>query len=81
MDDKRTFEENFLRLEEIIKELEKGDASLEESLSLFEEGVQRGRVCSKQLDAAEARMKKLVVSEEGEAAIVPLDLEADDEGA
>ncbi|NLY51690.1 MAG: exodeoxyribonuclease VII small subunit [Firmicutes bacterium] len=80
MDEKKTFEENFARLEQIIKVLEKGDVSLEDSLSLFEEGVQLVRRCSKQLDTAEARIAKLVVTEEGEPSIVPLNLDADDEG-
>ncbi len=80
VDEKKTFEENFARLEQIIKVLEKGDVSLEDSLSLFEEGVQLVRRCSKQLDTAEARIAKLVVTEEGEPSIVPLNLDADDEG-
>ncbi|NLA58522.1 MAG: exodeoxyribonuclease VII small subunit [Firmicutes bacterium] len=80
MDEKKTFEENFARLEEIIKELEKGDVSLEESLSLFEEGVQLVRRCSRQLEAAEARIAQLVVNEAGEPSIVPFDLDVDGEG-
>ena len=35
---KKTFEENMARLEEIVALLEKGDAQLSQSLSLFEEG-------------------------------------------
>ena len=80
VDEKKTFEENFARLEEIIKELEKGDVSLEESLSLFEEGVQLVRRCSRQLEAAEARIAQLVVNEAGEPSIVPFDLDVDGEG-
>ena len=80
VDEKKTFEENFARLEQIIKVLEKGDVSLEDSLSLLKRGVQLVRRCSKQLDTAEARIAKLVVTEEGEPSIVPLNLDADDEG-
>ena len=36
---KKTFEENMARLEEIVALLEKGDAQLSQSLSLFEEGT------------------------------------------
>ncbi|HHV93797.1 MAG TPA: exodeoxyribonuclease VII small subunit [Firmicutes bacterium] len=79
MDERNTFEENFARLEQIIRELEQGDVALEKSLSLFEEGIQLVRRCSRQLDAAEARIAKLVVDEEGEPRIVPFSLEADDE--
>lgn len=77
MGDQRTFEENLSRLEEIIGQLEKGDVPLSDSLSLFEEGVQLVRRCSKQLDAAEARIAKLVTNEQGEVKIVPLDLEGE----
>lgn len=79
MDERNTFEENFARLEQIIRELEQGDVALEKSLSLFEEGIQLVRRCSRQLDAAEARITKLVVDEEGEPRIVPFSLEVDDE--
>lgn len=75
MDTQKTFEENLTRLEEIIGQLEKGDVPLSDSLSLFEEGVQLIRRCSKQLDTAEARIAKLVTDEQGEAKIVPLELE------
>ena len=80
VDEEKTFEENFGRLEQIIRELEQGDVSLEEPLTLFEEGVQLVRRCSKQLDAAEARIAKLVINEEGEPCTLPLNVEADDEG-
>ena len=36
---KKSFEENMARLEEIVALLEKGDAQLSQSLSLFEEGT------------------------------------------
>ena len=38
-EEKLTFEQAMGRLEEIVKRLERGDAPLEESLSLFEEGT------------------------------------------
>ena len=36
---KKTFEQAMIRLEEIVTQLEKGEAPLEESLKLFEEGM------------------------------------------
>ena len=36
---KQTFEQNMTRLEEIVTALERGDAPLEESLALFQEGT------------------------------------------
>ena len=42
---KRSFEESMARLEEIVTQLEKGEAPLEESLKLFEEGTGLVRLC------------------------------------
>ncbi|MCD8145832.1 MAG: exodeoxyribonuclease VII small subunit [Clostridiales bacterium] len=56
---RKTFEESMLRLEEIVTQLEKGDATLEESMTLFEEGTKLAAACAKQLDAAEQKVLKL----------------------
>lgn len=56
---KKTFEESMLRLEEIVSRLEKGDATLEESITLFEEGTKLAAACAKQLDSAEQKVVKL----------------------
>ena len=48
-----TFEQNMQRLEQIVRSLERGDAPLEESLKLFEEGTALVRSCGKLLDEAE----------------------------
>ena len=47
---KKTFEENMARLEEIVVLLEKGDAQLSQSLSLFEEGTRLAAACRTELD-------------------------------
>lgn len=59
-----SFEEALGRLEEIVKTLEDGESSLEESLSLFEEGVRMARLCSRRLDAAETRIRMLLERDE-----------------
>jgi exodeoxyribonuclease VII small subunit len=46
-----TFEQNMARLEQIVRTLERGDAPLEESLKLFEEGTGLVRSCGALLDA------------------------------
>ena len=51
-EEKLTFEQAMGRLEEIVKRLERGDAPLEEALSLFEEGTRLLGGCSAQLDSA-----------------------------
>ena len=50
---KVTFEQAMARLEEIVKQLEQGDAPLEDALALFEEGTRRMKKCTTQLDKAE----------------------------
>lgn len=60
------FEQRLKRLEGIVQRMEQGDLQLEESLKLFEEGVQISRDCSKQLTEAEAKVKLLLsVDEKG----------------
>lgn len=54
------FEKKLSRLEEIVHKMEKGDLALDESLKLFEEGVQLSRDCHQRLNEAEAKVKLLV---------------------
>ena len=60
-----TFEESLERLEEIVGQLEAGDAPLEEGLSLFEEGVALSRRCHQLLSKVEQRIQQLVREEDG----------------
>ena len=75
------FEVSLERLEAVVDRLESGDLQLEDSLEAFEEGVRLSRVCSKQLEAAEARIE--VLSREGDRWLSePLDPEdSRDEGS
>ncbi len=65
MAETKTFEEQLAELEEIVRRLEQGRVSLDESLSLFERGVKLTKSCQKILDTAEKRVK-ILVSEDGE---------------
>ena len=60
-----TFEQNMARLEQIVRSLERGDAPLEESLNLFEEGTGLVRACGKLLDEAELQVKQVMVGLDG----------------
>lgn len=60
-----TFEENIHRLEQIVRAMEKGDVSLEESLKLFQEGTELVRTCQKLLEEAELQVKKITVAADG----------------
>lgn len=57
---KLTFEEAMARLDAIVSQLERGEAPLEESLALFEEGTKLMKQCGAQLDKAEQKVTKLL---------------------
>ena len=64
--EKLTFEQAVTRIDEIVTLLEKGDAQLDKSLALFEEGVKLIETCGRLLDDAEqtvVRLQKAVSSE------------------
>jgi exodeoxyribonuclease VII small subunit len=63
--EKVTFEEALKRLEEIVLKLENGNAKLDESLSLYEEGVRLTALCNKMIEDAENRIKILSKDESG----------------
>lgn len=48
------------RLEAIVKEMEKGELPLEQSLKLFEEGIALSGACKKELDEAEGKIEILL---------------------
>lgn len=75
MEDKKNFEEAMNRLEAIVRSLERGEVSLEESLNLFQEGAELIGRCEKQLDEAEQLVRKLRKTESGEPEELPFDVE------
>ena len=56
----KKFEESLKRLEDIVKQLEQGDLTLDASLKLFEDGIKLSRLCSRQLEEAERRVEMLL---------------------
>ena len=60
-----TFESNMQRLEQIVRAMERGDVALEESLKLFQEGMELVKNCSKLLDEAELQVKKVMTAPDG----------------
>lgn len=61
----KTFEQSMARLEEIVKNMERGEAPLEESLKLFQEGTELIRSCGKILEDAELQVKKIMTAPDG----------------
>lgn len=66
------FEDQLKELETIVERLEKGDVSLEESLKLFEKGVQLARACQKALQDAEQKVQVLTRGDDESFQLEPL---------
>ena len=65
--EKLSFEEALARLEETVRLLESGNVPLDDSLSLFEEGIALVRLCNGKLDRAEQKVVKLKLNGDGTA--------------
>jgi exodeoxyribonuclease VII small subunit len=76
---KSNFENALERLEEIVQKLEGGELSLDESLKLFEEGIELSRLCTKKLSEAETKVEKLIKLGEKEFKTEPLEVEEKEE--
>ena len=61
----KSFEASMERLETIVRQLEQGNAPLEESLKLFQEGTALVQSCAKLLDSAEQEIVKLTKTADG----------------
>ncbi len=59
------FEDALAELEQIVRQLEQGNVRLEDAIAAFTRGRQLQRHCQSTLDAARARIEKLVVDEDG----------------
>ncbi|MBA7477719.1 Exodeoxyribonuclease 7 small subunit [subsurface metagenome] len=73
--EKMSFEESITKLEEIVKELEDENISLEESMKKFEVGIKLSSNCLKRLNEAEGKIEELTRSEDGKLVTRELDLE------
>lgn len=68
-----SFEEATQELDIIVRKLESGEASLEDSISLYERGVLLKDHCEKKLSAAQNRIDKIKFDEDGTVSTEPLD--------
>ena len=73
---KKTFEDALEKLEQITKELEEGDLSLEESLQRFDEGVKLAEFCSNKLNDAQKKVEILLKKNDS---LEPVEFEKEDE--
>jgi exodeoxyribonuclease VII small subunit len=72
----KDFEAAIAELESVVKKLEEGDLALEQSLALYERGVQLSRFCHARLEDAERRIE--ILNERGRLEPAPASLAADD---
>jgi exodeoxyribonuclease VII small subunit len=65
-EDPKPFEEALKQLEEVVAKLEKGELSLEESLTLYEQGIALSRLCHAKLEEAEGKIELLLKNARGD---------------
>ena len=63
--DELSFEDALKRLEEIVRTLEKGEAPLDQSIELYQEGDKLKRHCEARLKAAQARIEQIAFGSDG----------------
>lgn len=69
MEKEMKFEEAMAKLSEIVKTLEQGEASLDDSINLFEEGMKLSKFCADILQRAEQKVQFLQMDAEEENVI------------
>lgn len=71
-----SFEEALRALEEVVRRLESGEVALDDSIGLYERGEALRKHCQARLDAAQARIERIVTGPDGRAeAVQPFDAE------
>ncbi len=69
------FEKTLAELETLVEKLEKGDSSLDESLSGFQQGMELTKQCQTVLDHAQQTVEQLI-DPENEDSLVPFEPDA-----
>ena len=69
-----SFEDALRALEDVVRKLESGEVPLDESIGLYERGELLRKHCQARLDAAQARIEKIVAGPDSKAAgVEPFD--------
>lgn len=71
--DTLNFEQALSELEVIVRNMESGDTSLEDSITAYERGMALKKHCEKKLRDAQAKIEKITVSADGALSATPLD--------
>ncbi len=72
---KMSFEDALEELEEIVRTLEGGKGRLEEAIGAYERGAKLKAHCEKKLKEAQAKVEKISLGADGEAAVEPANIE------
>jgi exodeoxyribonuclease VII small subunit len=62
-----SFEEALRALEDVVRALESGEVPLDDSITLYERGEALRRHCQSRLDAAQARIERIITGPDGAA--------------
>jgi len=69
-----SFEDALRALEEVVRKLESGEVPLDDSITLYERGEALRKHCQARLDAAQARIERIVAGPAAAAAgVEPFD--------
>lgn len=69
-----SFEDALKRLEQVVRELESGEATLDRAIALYEEGERLKQQCEARLKDAQARIEKITLGSDGRpSGTVPFD--------
>ena len=72
-----SFEEALRALEDVVRRLEGGEVALDDSIGLYERGEALRKHCQARLDAAQARIERIVAGPDGQApTVAPFDPES-----
>ena len=69
------YEEAVVLLEKIVTKLESSELSLDESVTLFQQGMHLARICAGRLNEIEGKITKLIETEQEKMEEVPFDLD------
>lgn len=73
--DQLTFESALAELETIVRNLEKGETALEDSIAAYERGVALKSHCEKKLREAQAKIEKISINSDGSVKTTPFEEE------
>lgn len=71
----QSYEESMKELEQVVKDLESNDLTLDESIKKFEKGMELSKHCNSLLEDAEKKITLLIEKENGEVEEKPFEIE------